>query len=76
MNIYEDKLLHIDMYRLEEASQLLHLGILEEIEKYPYVLIEWPKRTEEYMDDEWLKVEIEKVGENEREVIIVDYKKT
>jgi tRNA threonylcarbamoyladenosine biosynthesis protein TsaE len=70
MNVYDEKLLHIDMYRLTEASQMLHLGLLDQIEKYPYVIIERAKRPEQYIDNSWLEISIEKVSENEREITI------
>ncbi|GHV25600.1 hypothetical protein FACS1894176_04480 [Bacteroidia bacterium] len=47
MNIYDDKLLHVDMYRLESFEQLLEKGILDQMNTYDYILIEWPKRIDQ-----------------------------
>jgi tRNA A37 threonylcarbamoyladenosine biosynthesis protein TsaE len=59
------------MYRIEDPSQLFHLGLLDQIQSYPYVLIERPKWMEQYVDsDAWLKVRIEKVSETERNITL------
>ncbi|MDR3168648.1 MAG: tRNA (adenosine(37)-N6)-threonylcarbamoyltransferase complex ATPase subunit type 1 TsaE [Candidatus Peribacteria bacterium] len=44
LNIYDDKLLHLDMYRLESFEQMVEKGILDQIYTYDYLLIERPKR--------------------------------
>ncbi len=80
LNVYQDKLLHIDMYRLIEKlniewkgavwEELIEKWILEEIQNYPYVAIEWPILEDLYADKYWKSVEIQKLDENTREVII------
>jgi tRNA A37 threonylcarbamoyladenosine biosynthesis protein TsaE len=37
------KLLHIDMYNINEPQQLIEKGIAELVHEYDYVAIEWPK---------------------------------
>ena len=63
-------LIHIDAYRLEKSSELLHLG-WQEIISNPenLVLIEWPERVEDIMP-EHIKINFHHKGENEREVEI------
>ena len=58
LHIYEEKLLHIDMRRIETQKQFLELGILELIEHYPFVAIERPKRENLYADPTWLTVSL------------------
>jgi tRNA A37 threonylcarbamoyladenosine biosynthesis protein TsaE len=65
LNIYDDKLLHIDMDRLQTEQQLFESGIIEAIERYPYVLIEWPKYTELYASD-FIFLDIKKVSVTQR----------
>ncbi len=68
LHVYDDKLVHIDMYRIEDERAMIEKGILDAIFEYDYILIEWPKFEDYYCDDgEWLRVEIEK-KEDEREV--------
>lgn len=68
LNIYDDKFLHIDMYRLESAEDSMEKGIIEEIENYGYICIEWPKFMEYYIDDSWLKINIKKIDETKRKL--------
>lgn len=68
LNIYEDTLLHIDMYRLEESEDALQKWIFDAIDNYDNICIEWPKFTEYYVDNDWIKLEIKKVDENTRTV--------
>ncbi len=72
MNIYDEKMLHIDMYRLEKPEDLLQKGILDAIDEYEYVVIERPKRTEQYADRDRKEILIEK-KDNVRDIILSDY---
>jgi len=59
INIYEEKLLHIDMRRIENEKQLHTLGLLDLIEQYSYIVIEWPKREKNYADSTWQDISIQ-----------------
>ena len=68
VNIYDEKLLHIDMYRLETFEDLIEKGIMDLINEYEYILIEWPKWTEK-LNLGWTKtLTITKTGDEEREI--------
>lgn len=69
VNVYENQILHIDMYRIENFEQLLEKWILELIDSYEYILIEWPKFEEKYIDNSWKKIKINKIDESIREII-------
>ncbi|MBP7885477.1 tRNA (adenosine(37)-N6)-threonylcarbamoyltransferase complex ATPase subunit type 1 TsaE [Patescibacteria group bacterium] len=60
LNEYDTKVLHIDMYRISQSTDLLHKGILDKIENYNNIIIERPKFESDYSDDDRLKVEITK----------------
>jgi tRNA threonylcarbamoyladenosine biosynthesis protein TsaE len=68
---YEDKLLHIDMYRMTDKFQIIKIGLQEKLEDYDYWCIEWP-----HMD--WLdtvdmlaiKIEIDRSNPTQRIVIV------
>ena len=72
-NIYESRLLHCDFYRLNEAQELYAKWLIDTIEEHEQVLIEWPKREDEYADEERLQVEISKIDETTREVTIYPF---
>ncbi|MDR0650612.1 MAG: tRNA (adenosine(37)-N6)-threonylcarbamoyltransferase complex ATPase subunit type 1 TsaE [Candidatus Peribacteria bacterium] len=60
INIYDEKLLHLDMYRLENFQQMIEKGILDQLYSYPYLLIEWPKWIEQLALDAYLHLQIKK----------------
>lgn len=66
---YDEKILHVDMYRLEEEKYFIEKWMLQQIQDFDYVVIEWPKFEHLYADG-YMRVKIEKVGEYEREVTI------
>ena len=67
---HEWKLLHIDMYRIEDPDFLMHKWILEKIHNYPAVIIEWPKFEDQYTDPTRKRVTITKISPTERELTI------
>jgi tRNA threonylcarbamoyladenosine biosynthesis protein TsaE len=69
VNIYDDIILHIDMYRIETFDQLLEKWILELIDNYKYILIEWPKFETNYSDNSWKSINIKKITESSRKII-------
>ena len=66
INIYEDKLLHIDMYRLNSLSEAVQKGILSQIAEFEYIVIERPKWISELDLGNYLELEIEKISASER----------
>ena len=65
------KLVHIDAYRLEKESELLHLGWAEIIkEPENLVLIEWPERVSELIPNDAKKISFKHIDENTREIKI------
>ena len=69
VNIYDDTLLHIDMYRLSSFEELIEKGILNQISDYEYIVIEWPKWEDQLDLENPLKIEINKISASEREVL-------
>ena len=66
VNVYDNKLLHIDMYRLESFEDFLEKGILDLINEYEYILIEWPKWIDKLNLSTYKTLKIEKIWDNER----------
>lgn len=63
----EFKLNHIDAYRLEGAAQ--DLGF-EDFYEEGITIIEWPTYVQDILPEEYLKIEIEWVSEEGRNIII------
>lgn len=62
-------LIHIDAYRIEKESELLHLG-WEEMAREPenLILIEWPENVPGLIPAEAKRIFLKVVGENTREI--------
>lgn len=64
------KLNHIDAYRLEGATQ--DLGF-EDFYEEGITIIEWPAYIVEILPEEYLKIELEWINEDERNITITGY---
>lgn len=71
---HDNKLLHMDMYRIEDPHFLMQKGLLEKIHHYPAVIIEWPRFTEQYIDPTRVHIHIVKTSPTQRKVVIRDNK--
>lgn len=60
---------HIDLYRLNDLSEALDIGIEDYISGKDYCFIEWPELTEPLLPEEYVQIEI-KTKENCREIAI------
>ena len=70
MNIYNDKLLHVDMYRLEWFEDMVQKWIVNHIWEFDFVVIERPKHIEKLPISDPLVVTIEKVDDETRNIIL------
>lgn len=70
LNIYDDKLLHIDMYRLDSLEEMIEKGILNQISEFEWIVIEWPKREDQLDLQDFLSIKIEKISADTRDLII------
>ena len=70
INIYDEKLLHLDMYRFEKFDDVIEKWILDQLNNHEYISIERPK----FIDKLWLKnyvlIKISKLDQNKRRIII------
>lgn len=63
---------HMDLYRLKNEQEVFHAGIREILEMDDsYCFIEWPELIEDWMDDSWIRLKIEKVDEVTRVLIVL-----
>lgn len=60
---------HIDMYRVEEESDLRNIGIDEFLADDQAVsVIEWPEKIEKHLPKKTIKVRVVTLAENERKI--------
>ncbi len=68
LNIYGNKLLHIDMYRINHYEELIEKGIIDQINEYEHIVIERPKFIDKLPVKNWIIIKIEKISETERSI--------
>lgn len=75
LNVYESKLLHIDMYRIKEYSELVEKWIIDQINEFEYIVIERPKFIDQLPFKSLpadrhgsINIYIEKISETERSI--------
>ena len=68
LNIYGEKLLHIDMYRIKEYNELIEKWIIDQINEFDYIVIERPKFIDKLPIHNFLTLHITKTSETEREI--------
>ena len=70
LNIYDGKLLHIDMYRIKEYSELVEKGIIDQIQQFDHIIIERPKFIDQLPIHNPTTLHITKISETERSITI------
>ncbi len=68
LNVYGNKLLHIDMYRIKEYDELVEKGIIDQINEYEHIVIERPKFIDKLPVKNSVIMKIEKISESERSI--------
>lgn len=69
MNNYDNRLLHLDLYRLEKYEELISIGAEEFIYSNMISLIEWPERVGfDAFNGRVYIVKIEKVNDEKRKI--------
>jgi tRNA A37 threonylcarbamoyladenosine biosynthesis protein TsaE len=68
LNVYESKLLHIDMYRIKEFNELVEKWIIDQINEFEYIIIERPKFIDQLPFKKSTQLHIKKFSESEREI--------
>ena len=65
-------LYHIDLYRVDTPRQLETLGLDDLIGDKSVLLIEWGEKFPRFVKERDVEIVLERVGENERRVIVSD----
>lgn len=70
INSYGGKLLHVDMYRIENENDVREKWINDQISNHEYITIEWPKFIDSLDISNYVKVSITK--DWDRRIVEID----
>lgn len=63
INSYDGKLLHIDMYRIQNENDIREKWINDQISNHEYIAIEWPNFIDSLDISDYTTVKIQKDGD-------------
>ena len=67
--IAQKSIVHIDLYRIEDAVELTYIGLDETIAQNDIALVEWPERGRNFLSEaDWLVVMVANSGVREAKV--------
>lgn len=70
LNVYGDFIYHYDCYRLSCGEDAERLGLTDYFGGDNICLIEWAENISESLPEKYKKVEITKIGDNERKIVL------
>ena len=77
LNVYQtdkgDELFHFDFYRIKDQIEAVDIGCDEYFYSDNTCFIEWPEKIPELIPDRFVKISINLVIENEREISITEH---
>ena len=62
---------HFDLYRIKHIEELDEIGFWEYLDSGDLCLIEWPEIIEDYLDIEYLKLQISHYEEQQRQYMLM-----
>jgi tRNA threonylcarbamoyladenosine biosynthesis protein TsaE len=62
---------HLDLYRLNDIEEALHIGIEEYLDSGNYCLIEWPELIEALIDPSAVRIKIDIQPDSDRKISIL-----
>jgi len=62
----QEPIYHFDFYRLEDPNEALDIGLEEYLSSPGWVLIEWPQKIQDFLEENFQKIEISIQNENTR----------
>ena len=63
INSYDGKLLHIDMYRIQDENDIREKWINDQISNHEYIAIEWPNFIDSLDISNYTTIKIQKDGD-------------
>ena len=62
---------HFDLYRIKHIEELYEIGFWEYLDSGDLCIIEWPEIIEDYLDVDYLKLQILHCGEQQRQYLLM-----
>jgi tRNA threonylcarbamoyladenosine biosynthesis protein TsaE len=62
---------HFDLYRIKHIEELDEIGFWEYLDSGDLCVIEWPEMIEDYLDIDYLKLQIKHCGEQQRQYLLM-----
>lgn len=62
----QEPIYHFDFYRLEDPNEALDIGLEEYLSSPGWILIEWPQKIQDFLEENFQKIEISIQNENRR----------
>jgi tRNA threonylcarbamoyladenosine biosynthesis protein TsaE len=62
---------HFDLYRIKHIEELDEIGFWEYLDSGDLCIIEWPEMIEDYLDVDYLKLQIKHCGEQQRQYLLM-----
>ena len=64
----EERIFHLDLYRLENAAELADMGFENYMDGTEYTFIEWPQLAEHWFDEDVARIDIVGLEDGSREI--------
>jgi tRNA threonylcarbamoyladenosine biosynthesis protein TsaE len=64
---------HFDLYRIKHIEELDEIGFWEYLDSGDLCVIEWPEMIEDYLDIDYLKLQIMHSGEQQRHYLLTKF---
>lgn len=61
---------HFDLYRLESLEEAFDIGVEDYFDSGALCLIEWPERVEDILPDDTVRVDINVLPDDSREIVV------
>lgn len=61
---------HFDMYRISGLDNLYSTGFFDYLDAGGIIIIEWSENVLEFLPDDMIRVDIKRLGDNDREITI------
>ncbi len=65
-----NSIFHFDMYRIENEDQLFNIGFDDYLDYDGILAIEWSENIKDFFNDYTIKIDFEKLSENQRKITI------
>lgn len=62
---------HMDLYRLEDIEEALHIGIEDYLYNDDYCLIEWPELIEALLPEDTVRIKLQILGDSIRKILFL-----